>query len=47
VLFTAQPEFRDEARGVGEFLPLPVEVSDVLRVIRGFLQPIDATRPAA
>ena len=30
VIFTASPELREHAEGLGEFLPLPVDVADLL-----------------
>jgi hypothetical protein len=38
VLFTALPEFAEHAAGLGEFMPLPVSVTDVAAAVDGLLK---------
>jgi DNA-binding NtrC family response regulator len=34
ILFAARPEFRDSARGLGEFLSLPVSIADLVATVQ-------------
>jgi DNA-binding NtrC family response regulator len=38
VLFTALPEFKDYAEGLGKFMPMPVSVPDVVDAVLGMLK---------
>jgi DNA-binding NtrC family response regulator len=38
VLFTALPEFKDYAEGLGKFMPMPVSVPDVVDAVVGMLE---------
>jgi DNA-binding NtrC family response regulator len=38
VLFTALPEFEEYAVGLGEFMPMPVSVADVVDAVAGMLE---------
>jgi hypothetical protein len=37
ILFTAQPEFAELVRDLGEMLPMPVSVAEVVRAVGGLL----------
>ena len=39
VIFTASPELREHAEGLGEFLPLPVDIADLVAAVDRALFP--------
>jgi hypothetical protein len=39
VVFTALPEYAPYAEGLGPFLPMPVDLADLLEVVGGLLTP--------
>ena len=34
IVFAARPEFRDRARGLGEFLAMPVNIADLVATVK-------------
>jgi hypothetical protein len=38
VLFTARPEFAEHAEGVGEFMPVPIKLPELVEAVGHLLQ---------